>query len=180
MISQGKACDHLLWPWDWWHLNGKTTDCNSDSKVPFDSISFLFLSFFFSFLLFPFPFFFLFLFFSFLFYCFLLLGPYLGHMEVPRLGVKSKLQLPAYATATAMQQCGIQAMSVTYTKAISNAKSSTRWSGPGTEPMSSWILVMFVTAELQQELLTLPISKWPSGFRDSSVDLSGLDNVLIS
>ena len=31
-----------------------------------------------------------------------LLGTHLQHMEVPRLEVKSKLQLPAYATATAM------------------------------------------------------------------------------
>ena len=29
------------------------------------------------------------------------LGPYLQHMEVSRLGVKSKLQLPVYTTATA-------------------------------------------------------------------------------
>ena len=34
-----------------------------------------------------------------LFFCFL--GPYLQHMEVPRLGVESKLQLLAYTTATA-------------------------------------------------------------------------------
>ena len=33
---------------------------------------------------------------------FFLYGPHPGHMEVPRLGVKSGLQLPAYATATAM------------------------------------------------------------------------------
>ena len=32
----------------------------------------------------------------------LLLGPHLQHMEVPRLGVKSELQLPAYVIATAM------------------------------------------------------------------------------
>ena len=31
------------------------------------------------------------------------LGPHLWHMEVPRLGVESELQLPAYTTATAMQ-----------------------------------------------------------------------------
>ena len=31
----------------------------------------------------------------------LLLGPHPRHMEVPRLGVESELQLPAYATATA-------------------------------------------------------------------------------
>ena len=30
------------------------------------------------------------------------LGPYLQHMEVSRIGVKSELQLPAYTTATAM------------------------------------------------------------------------------
>ena len=38
------------------------------------------------------------------------------HMEVPRLGVESKLQLPAYTTATAT---GIRAMSSTYTTAHS-------------------------------------------------------------
>ena len=30
-------------------------------------------------------------------------GAHLWHMEVPRLGVESKVQLPAYTTATAMQ-----------------------------------------------------------------------------
>ena len=35
----------------------------------------------------------------FLFFCFLGLQPW--HMELPRLGVESELQLPAYATATA-------------------------------------------------------------------------------
>ena len=39
----------------------------------------------------------------FLFFClFVFLGPHPRHMEVPRLGVESELQLPAYATATAM------------------------------------------------------------------------------
>ena len=37
--------------------------------------------------------------FFFFFFCFL--GPYLRHVETPRLGVKSELQLPAYATVTA-------------------------------------------------------------------------------
>jgi len=35
------------------------------------------------------------------YYFFFLLGPLLQHMGVPRLGVESELQLPAYATATA-------------------------------------------------------------------------------
>ena len=30
-------------------------------------------------------------------------GPHLPHMEVPRLGVESERQLPAYTTVTAMQ-----------------------------------------------------------------------------
>ena len=37
----------------------------------------------------------------FFFFCFCFLGPHLQHMEVPRLAVKSELQLPAYITATA-------------------------------------------------------------------------------
>ena len=35
------------------------------------------------------------------FFFLVFLGPYLWHMEVPRLGIKSKLQLPDYTTATA-------------------------------------------------------------------------------
>ena len=34
---------------------------------------------------------------------FFFLGPHLQHMEVPRLGVKSELQRPAYTTGTAMR-----------------------------------------------------------------------------
>ena len=36
-------------------------------------------------------------------YFFYFLGSYVRHMEVPRLGVESELQLPAYTTATVMQ-----------------------------------------------------------------------------
>ena len=34
---------------------------------------------------------------------FFFLGPHLWHMKVPRLGLESQLQLPAYTTATATQ-----------------------------------------------------------------------------
>ena len=34
------------------------------------------------------------------FFLFFFLGPYSQHMQVPRLGVKSELQPPAYTTAT--------------------------------------------------------------------------------
>ena len=42
------------------------------------------------------------------------------------------------------QQLGIRAMSVTYTTGHSNAGSLTHWAGPGIEPASSWMLVMFI------------------------------------
>ena len=37
------------------------------------------------------------------FFLLFFLGPHPRHMEVPRLGVQSELQLPAYTTATATQ-----------------------------------------------------------------------------
>ena len=40
---------------------------------------------------------------SFAFFYFFFLGPHGQHMEVPRLGAKQELQLPAYSTATATQ-----------------------------------------------------------------------------
>ena len=37
------------------------------------------------------------------FFFLLFLGPHTWHLKFPRLGVESELQLPAYTTATAMQ-----------------------------------------------------------------------------
>ena len=51
------------------------------------------------------------------------------------------------------QQHWVWAASVTYTTACGNAGSLTHWERPGTEPISSWILVGFITTEPQQELL---------------------------
>ena len=42
-----------------------------------------------------------FIFFFVFVFVFVFLGPYWRHMEVPRLGVLSELQMPAYITATA-------------------------------------------------------------------------------
>ena len=87
-----------------------------------------------------------FLFFSFLFFFFFFLGPYQQHMEVPRLGVKSELQLPAYATATAMPDlsriCDLH---------HGNTRSLTHWATPGIEPATSWFLVRFVSTTPQRE-----------------------------
>ena len=74
--------------------------------------------------------------------------PLLRHREVPRLGVES-----SYSCQPTPQppECRIQAASVTYTTAHSNAGSLTCWVTPGIEPTSSWLLVGFVTAESQWE-----------------------------
>ena len=70
-----------------------------------------------------------------------ILGPHLQHVEVRRLGVKSELQLPAYATATATQDrrsvCD-----------LCHSSQQRQFPDPlrsGIEPMSSRILVRFVT-----------------------------------
>ena len=51
------------------------------------------------------------------------------------------------------QQCGIWATSANHSVAHSSARSLTHWARPGIEPACSWILVVFVSAEPQRELL---------------------------
>ena len=70
-------------------------------------------------------------------------------MEVLRLGVELELQPTVYT-----KQCRIWATSVTYTTALSSAGSLTHRARPGIEPVSSWILIGFITSEPQQELLS--------------------------
>ena len=78
------------------------------------------------------------------------LGPYPWHMDVPRLGVKSELQLPA-TTATAIPD--LSRICDYRCTAHGNAGSLTHWAGPWIYPVSSWILVRFIIAEPQWELL---------------------------
>ena len=59
------------------------------------------------------------------------------HMEVPRLGVKLELQVPAYTTA------------------YGNTGSLTHWARPGMEPETSWFLVGFISAVPRWELLEI-------------------------
>ena len=61
-------------------------------------------------------------------------------MEVPRLGVEMELQLSAYTTATATATWG----------------SLTHGARLGIKTLASWILVGFVTAEPQRELVNTP------------------------
>ena len=67
----------------------------------------------------------------FLAFFFFLLGLCLWHMEIPRLGAESELQLLAYTTTT-------------------GTPDPNPLSRPGIKPISSWILVRFVSAEPQQ------------------------------
>ena len=57
-----------------------------------------------------------------------------------------------YATATAMPD-PTQATFVTYTTAYGNTRSLNHGVGPGIKPESSWILIGFLTAEPQWELV---------------------------
>ena len=93
---------------------------------------------------------FLFFFHLFFFFFFGFLGLYLQHVEVARLGVKLEPQLLAY---TQPGQCGIKAMSSTYTTAQGNTGSPTHRARPGIEPASSWVLGGFVA--------TVPQWKFP-------------------
>ena len=77
-------------------------------------------------------------------------------MEVPRVGVGSEVQLPAYAIATATPDpshiCNLHCSSWQYW--ILNLLSMA-----GIEPASSWILVRFVTTEPQWELLIFVLNR---------------------
>ena len=78
---------------------------------------------------------------SILFYFFGFFGLHPWHMEVPRLGVQSELQLLAYITATAMPDpsciCDLHHSS-------QQCQILNHCARPGIEPASSWVLVGFV------------------------------------
>ena len=93
-------------------------------------------------------------------------GLHLRHMEVPRLGIKSELQLPAYTTATATRDpshiCNL-------TIAHGNTRSLTHWKRPGIEHASSWILVRFISAEPWRELPCLSFNEKSSRYQGKSL-----------
>ena len=62
------------------------------------------------------------------------LGLHPQHLEVPRLGVQSELQHPAYTTVH------------------SNARPLTHWARSGIEPATSWLLIRFISTAPWQEL----------------------------
>ena len=92
--------------------------------------------------------------FNFVLLCFLELHP--QPMEVPRLGVKSELQL---LDSPQPQKHRIPSASVTYTTAHSSAQFLIHWARPRIKPASSWILVGFVSFEPWWELHEIKIFK---------------------
>jgi len=82
--------------------------------------------------------------------CFL--GLHLWHMEVPRLG--SNWSCSCRPTPL-LQQHQIWAKSVTYTTAHGKAGSLTHWVRPEIKPVSSWLLVRFISAEPRWELWSM-------------------------
>ena len=102
------------------------------------------------------------------FFVFVFLGPHLQHMAVPRLGVESEIQLPAYTTATATWDlsriCNLHYSS--WQCQILN------WARPGVKAASSWILVRFVTTEPWRELPHHP-SMWCLGNVCAAMGLHG-------
>ena len=83
-------------------------------------------------------------------YLFCILRPHPWHMEVARLGVKSKLQRQPYYSATFVNQA----------TAHGNAGFRTHLASPGFERTSSQILVRFLSTAPQQELLLLWLLKF--------------------
>ena len=87
--------------------------------------------------------------FFFFFFFFLLFRATQQHMAVPRLGSNQSFSC---GSMPQLQQHRIQAVSLTYTTAHSNARSLTRWARSRIKPESSQILVGFVTTEPWWEL----------------------------
>ena len=73
---------------------------------------------------------------------------HLQHMEGPRPGVQSELQLPAYTTAAATWDLSL----VCNLYHSSGQCQILNWVRPGIKPASSWILVGFLITEPQREL----------------------------
>ena len=71
---------------------------------------------------------------------------------VPRLGIKSELQLRACATATATWDLSY-ICDLHHSSGRCQIRSLTHWVRPGIKPTSPWILVVFAITEPRQKLL---------------------------
>ena len=80
---------------------------------------------------------------------------FLGHMEVPRLGVGTIAASLHHSHSNSRSEPPLQS-----TWQLSNARSLTHWMRPWIKPTSSWILVRFISTELQWELLKRKTLNW--------------------
>ena len=103
------------------------------------------------------------------FFFFFRVTPHASHVEVPRLRIESELHLPAYTTAIAMPD-----PSHIWNLHHSSGKAGflTRWARPRIKPVSSWILVKFVTSwatgGTPSESYIVSSTKRQRGSRDSN------------
>ena len=116
-----------------------------------------------------------FLIFIFLFLFFAFQGPTCGILKFPDLGLNQSYSCwPTPQT----QKCQIRAVSVTSATVHGNSGSPTHWVRPGIELLSSWILVGFISAAPQWELLYEYLFSnylqkslyWPLGNRDKTIN----------
>ena len=113
-------------------------------------------------------------------------GLHLQHMAVPRLKAnRSSSCWPTHSHSNTQ----IQASSVTYNTAHSNAGSLTHWARPGIEPTTSWSLVGFISAAPRRErlhfcswkvILWLVISEQTVGFLTASIKNKTQDRKVLS
>ena len=83
------------------------------------------------------------LFLTFIYLFIYILGPCQHHMDVPRLGVELELQLPGLHHSHSNTPSELHVWLPP--QFGSNSESLTNWARPGIEPISSWILVGFLT-----------------------------------
>ena len=81
-------------------------------------------------------------------------GLHLLHLEVPRLGIESELQMLAYSPATAIPDPSYVSNLHHSSEPCWIAGYLTHWAGPGVKPTSPWILSRFgfFTTKTQWEL----------------------------
>ena len=76
-----------------------------------------------------------------------------------------------------LQQCQAWAVSATYTTAHSKTGSLTCWARPGVEPVSSWMLVRFVSAEPWRKLQTHRFWKQTYGYQRGGLNGAQADSM---
>ena len=102
---------------------------------------------------------------GFLFVCLFALGHTQGIWKFPGRG-----RIRAVAASLHHSQRGIWAASATYTTAHSNTGSLTHWAGPEIEPVSSWIIGLFLLCHTGNSLSHLVYWRPKEAMREEGMD----------